>query len=206
MARNPAGDATANDAVAALASAWQAVSDRHSELPAVIVGIGPGSRRGAKRRKLGHFEPSAWAPVNQNGARELHASSKALEEAMVQRRSERSAFAVGGPGITGGAGTLPRRKAPRRRGGVITDEGLAGSPLDVLAIVLHEAAHAPAYQRGGIKDASRQGRYHNQRFKKIVGQIGLQVDQDPPFGWPHNRPPHRRPHATARPSTRWSGR
>jgi len=42
-------------------------------------------------------------------------------------------------------------------------EGLARGPAEVLGTLLHEAAHALADVRG-IKDTSRQGRWHNARF------------------------------------------
>ena len=47
---------------------------------------------------------------------------------------------------------------------------------------VHEGAHALASVRG-VKDASRQGRYHNCHFKTIAEELGLDVAQDPPFGW-----------------------
>lgn len=47
---------------------------------------------------------------------------------------------------------------------------------------VHEAAHGVAAERG-VKDASRQGRYHNRQFKAIAEELGLDVAQDPPFGW-----------------------
>ena len=46
----------------------------------------------------------------------------------------------------------------------------------------HEAAHAIAFQRG-IKDTSRQGRYHNSRFKEVAEEVGLDVSRDPEWGW-----------------------
>lgn len=45
-------------------------------------------------------------------------------------------------------------------------EGLARGPADVLATLLHEAAHALAHVRG-IQDTSRQGRWHNAQFKAL---------------------------------------
>ena len=47
---------------------------------------------------------------------------------------------------------------------MISGEGLRRSPAEVLGTLLHEAAHALAHARG-IKDTSRQGRYHNKHFK-----------------------------------------
>jgi hypothetical protein len=52
----------------------------------------------------------------------------------------------------------------------------------VLATLLHEAAHALAHKRG-VKDTSRQGRYHNRRFKALAEELGLHVDHDPRLGW-----------------------
>jgi hypothetical protein len=61
-------------------------------------------------------------------------------------------------------------------------EGLARGARPVLATLLHEAAHALAHRRG-VKDTSRQGRYHNQRFKTIAEELGLEVEHHPTLGW-----------------------
>lgn len=61
-------------------------------------------------------------------------------------------------------------------------EGLAAGAASVLATLLHEAAHAAAQARG-IKDTSRQGRYHNQRFKSIAESFGLTIEHDDRIGW-----------------------
>ena len=58
---------------------------------------------------------------------------------------------------------------------MISGEGLRRAPADVLGTLLHEAAHALAHARG-IKDTSRQGRYHNKHFKAHAEQLGLTVD------------------------------
>lgn len=50
----------------------------------------------------------------------------------------------------------------------------------VLKTLLHEAAHGVAHTRG-IKDCSRQNRYHNQKFAQIAAELGL----TPPTT-PHN--------------------
>jgi hypothetical protein len=46
----------------------------------------------------------------------------------------------------------------------------------------HEAAHSVAWRRG-ITDTSRQGRYHNHRFRTVAEELGLQVERDSAFGW-----------------------
>lgn len=61
-------------------------------------------------------------------------------------------------------------------------EGLARGAAAVFATLLHEAAHALAHARR-IRETSRQGRYHNRRFKALAEELGLSVTHDPQFGW-----------------------
>ena len=61
-------------------------------------------------------------------------------------------------------------------------EGLARGALSVLGTLLHEAAHGVASARG-IKDTSRQGRYHNIRFHLLAAELGLETAQDGGLGW-----------------------
>lgn len=56
-----------------------------------------------------------------------------------------------------------------------------GSAESVLVTLLHEASHVWA-QANGIKDTSRDGRYHNRRFAEIALTIGLQVEKDTRIG------------------------
>jgi curved DNA-binding protein CbpA len=65
---------------------------------------------------------------------------------------------------------------------MISGEALRLTPAEVLAVILHEAAHALACARG-IKDTSRQGRYHNKHFKTHAEQLGLAVEHDQRNGW-----------------------
>lgn len=64
----------------------------------------------------------------------------------------------------------------------IAGEGLQHGPTDVLVTLLHEAAHGIAVTRG-IKDTSRQGRYHNTRFKQLAEELGLEVTEQHSIGW-----------------------
>ncbi|WP_370943299.1 hypothetical protein AB5J62_29930 [Amycolatopsis sp. cg5] len=60
------------------------------------------------------------------------------------------------------------------------------SPAEnVLVTLLHEAVHAYA-ATSGIKDTSRQGRYHNRRFAELALVIGLHVERDARVG--HHTP------------------
>jgi curved DNA-binding protein CbpA len=65
---------------------------------------------------------------------------------------------------------------------MISGEGLRRTARDVLGTLLHEAAHALADTRG-IRDTSRQGRYHNTRYAQLARELGLDVTQDPRIGW-----------------------
>jgi hypothetical protein len=61
-------------------------------------------------------------------------------------------------------------------------EGLARGAHDVLGTLLHEAAHGAAATRG-IQDTSRQGRFHNARYKALAMELGLDVAKTGTIGW-----------------------
>jgi hypothetical protein len=61
-------------------------------------------------------------------------------------------------------------------------EGLVQGPIGVLETLLHEAAHGIADVRR-ISDTSRQGRYHNAKYKALGEEIGLTITQTEPIGW-----------------------
>jgi hypothetical protein len=65
---------------------------------------------------------------------------------------------------------------------MISGEGLRRDATSVLGTLLHEAAHALAAARG-IKDTSRQGRYHNKHYKTLAEELGITVDFDGVIGW-----------------------
>lgn len=48
----------------------------------------------------------------------------------------------------------------------------------VMATLLHEAAHGLAHTRG-VKDCSRQNRYHNTRFAALASELGLTPPEAP---------------------------
>lgn len=58
---------------------------------------------------------------------------------------------------------------------------LSDPPEAILKTLLHEAAHALARARG-IKDTSREGRYHNYRFAELAQEMGLVVEGDVKIG------------------------
>jgi hypothetical protein len=70
----------------------------------------------------------------------------------------------------------------RRAEVLVSGEGLRRGARDVLGTLLHEAAHGLGDARG-IKDTSRQGRYHNLKYARLAGEVGLDVAHDPATGW-----------------------
>ena len=64
---------------------------------------------------------------------------------------------------------------------MISGEGLARTPQEVLGTLLHEAAHAVNHVRG-VKDCSR-SQYHNERFRVAAEELGLSVQRVPNYGW-----------------------
>lgn len=61
-------------------------------------------------------------------------------------------------------------------------EGLARGAVATLGTLLHESAHGIASVRG-IQDTSRQGRYHNDRFRQLAAEVGITVEKDSSIGW-----------------------
>lgn len=61
-------------------------------------------------------------------------------------------------------------------------EGMARPPWEVVGTLIHEAAHGLAHVRE-IKDTSRQGRWHNAKFKALAEELGIEVEKDPKIGW-----------------------
>ncbi len=69
--------------------------------------------------------------------------------------------------------------AGRRPEVFIAGERLACGAEDVFETILHEAAHALAVVRG-IKDTSREGRYHNGRYRALAEELGLTYPHETP--------------------------
>ena len=58
---------------------------------------------------------------------------------------------------------------------MIASECLAAGAFQVLQTVIHEAVHALAEARG-IRETSRQGRYHNRKFVTLAEELGMTYD------------------------------
>jgi SprT-like family. len=56
-----------------------------------------------------------------------------------------------------------------------------GEVIKTVSTLLHEAAHAYAYENG-LKDTSRQGRWHNKVFAQLATQFGCEVQPNAQIG------------------------
>lgn len=65
---------------------------------------------------------------------------------------------------------------------MLSGEGLLRGADSTFATLIHECAHALAHARE-IKDTSRQGRFHNARFKAVAEELGIEVQHDKTIGW-----------------------
>lgn len=64
----------------------------------------------------------------------------------------------------------------------VSGETFYVGPVQIVQTMLHEATHAVAAVRG-VKDTSRQNRYHNRKFVEIAKELGLEY---PEGVAPHN--------------------
>ena len=144
----------ASPLVAALEQVWAAIQHRHPEIPDVVIVMAAGSV-GVPRGalKLGHFAAMRWT----------HAT-KTTDNTESPKGAEVAGEQVGLPEVFVGG------------------EGLALGAVDVLGTLLHEATHALAHVRK-VQDTSRQGRYHNRRFRDLAEEMGLFVAEAPGIGW-----------------------
>lgn len=153
--------------VGALSATWRAIQQRHPDVPDVVLTLGSGTigvRRGEVT--LGHFAASRWyttAPVAENPAGDTEQDDEKDTAAVGEQLPGLAELFVGGEGLRRGA-----RAA--------------------LATLLHEAAHGVALVRG-IKDTSRQGRYHNARYRALGEELGLSIAMDGNRGWSGTRLP-----------------
>ena len=92
---------------------------------------------------------------------------------------------IGYAATTGPNGGPRQQNGPRAPELFIAGELLSAGGRAVLEVMLHEAAHALAAQRG-IKDTSAAGnRYHNKRFAALAAELGLRGPDTPEkvTGW-----------------------
>lgn len=70
----------------------------------------------------------------------------------------------------------------KKFGIVIAQDHLDRGTYAVLTTLIHEMCHLYAIQNG-IRDTSRSGKYHNDKFKEIAEKAGLEATKEPGSGW-----------------------
>ena len=65
---------------------------------------------------------------------------------------------------------------------LVSGEGLSRPADNVFTTLLHEATHGLAAARG-IKDTSRQGRWHNKQFATLAAELGMTTTKDDKLGF-----------------------
>jgi len=179
------GMVSALEIVAALDRAWQSIRVRHPEVPPVVLLLGPSpSRAGARFRTHGCYLGAGWtlreAQLRSEAAMEEYHravarldASEALQEQLAAS-VEASHYAMAG--LYGElASSLPEV--------FVATEMIAAGANEMFKVLLHEAVHAIAQARG-IKDTSRQGRYHNARFRLLAKEAGLEPEpRNPVIGF-----------------------
>jgi hypothetical protein len=161
-----------DELVTALASSWDAIRARHEEVPPVILAVGSHPRK-AKLPCMGGFVTARWSPGHAGEPPALQALREQFDDAIARGDLVRALGASSEVLLIRAMLTLRRRDAVPGRG-VHHRPWPVRSSADVLGILLPEAAHAIADRRG-IKDTSRQGRYHNARFRTLADEVGLEV-------------------------------
>jgi hypothetical protein len=154
--------------VQVLSAVWQEIRTHHPDVPdaAMIVGSGTTGRRHTVR--LGHFATSRWR---------VEAATPPSPTAVVGTADEVNATASAVPTTA----VVPAEPAELHEV-FLSGEGLRRGAAQVLATLLHEAAHGLATARE-ISDTSGGGRFHNLQYKRLATELGLVVAKDGARGW-----------------------
>ena len=161
--------------VGALTATWAAIQDRHADVPDVVLTLGSGTI-GARRGEVtwGHFAAGRWHLTTAGE----HAVTEPAADDVDQDDDEHQDDQQDDEEHGGGAGPGAQGLAEL----FVSGEGLRRGARAVLGTLLHEAAHGVASTRG-IKDTSRQGRYHNRKFAELAAELGIVVAPDGARGW-----------------------
>jgi len=151
--------------VAALTATWRTIQDRHGDVPDVVLTLGSGTL-GARRGEvtLGHFAAGRWHATEPTTVPEPEQDDQVGDDQVGDDQvGDEQANEAEESGPEGAA-------EPGMAELFVGGEGLRRGAREVLATLLHEAAHGVATTRG-VKDTSRQGRYHNRRFAELGAAI-----------------------------------
>jgi hypothetical protein len=150
----PTPAATGSSLIAALEHTWATIRQQRPELPEVVFITGTGLRHATATgvdARWGHFGAQRW----------------------VQGRPQPTTPPPTEAGQGAGLHVPPDRKPEL----FVAGECFAEGATHTLVTILHEATHALAHVRG-VKDTSRQGKYHNRRFLEVAAELDLEWPAD----------------------------
>ncbi len=146
--------ASGSSLITALEDTWATIRRQHPDLPEVVFITGTGVRHAAAASvdaRWGHFGAQRW----------VHGRPQPIAT----------------PAPEAGQDAKLQVAADRKPELFVAGECFAEGATHTLTTILHEAAHALAQVRG-IKDTSRQGKYHNRRYLELAAELGLQWPTD----------------------------
>jgi hypothetical protein len=142
--------ASGSTLITALERTWTTIRRRHPDLPEVVFITGTGLRHAAISSidaKWGHFGAQRWVAGRPQPT--TPPKPEAGHDASLQ---------------------VPPDRKPEL---FVAGECFAEGATHTLTTILHEATHALAHSRG-VKDTSRQGKYHNRRFLELAAELDLE--------------------------------
>lgn len=146
--------ASGSSVITALEDTWSAIRQRHPDLPEVVFITGTGLRHASAASvdaRWGHFGAQRW--VHGRPQPVATPTPEAGQDAKLQ---------------------VPPDRKPEL---FVAGECFAEGAEHTVTTILHEAAHALAHGRG-VKETSRQGKYHNRRYLELAGELGLEWPTD----------------------------
>src|SRR6266545_3200780 len=141
--------ASGSSLITALEDTWATIRRHLPDLPEVVFITGTGLRTAAAASvdaRWGHFGAQRW--VHGRPQKVATPTPEAGQDAKLQ---------------------VPPDRKPEL---FVAGECFAEGATHTLTTILHEAAHALAHVRG-VKDTSRQGKYHNRRYLDLAAELGL---------------------------------
>src|SRR6266545_8158296 len=146
--------ASGSSLITALEDTWATIRRHLPDLPEVVFITGTGLRYAAAASvdaRWGHFGAQRW--VHGRPQPTTTPTPEAGQDAKLQ--------------------VQPDRKPEL----FVAGECFAEGATHTLTTILHEAAHALAHVRG-VKETSRQGKYHNRRFLELAAELDLEWPAD----------------------------
>jgi hypothetical protein len=142
--------ASGSSLITALEATWATIRTRNPDLPEVVFITGTGLQHASASSvdaKWGHFGAQRWVAGHPQPATPFVPEAGQDGKLQVQADRKPELFVAG--------------------------ECFAEGAEHTLTTILHEAAHALAHVRG-VKDTSRQGKYHNRRYLELAAELGLE--------------------------------